>query len=70
MASSAPAHYVAWSAPDLIVQAPDDRVARWSTDERSGVPGLPPLEEGELPRALLTAVAGCVVHDTGELDRR
>ena len=60
----APAHYVVWQADDLVVQAPDDRVARWSTDDRSGVPGLPALElDAPLPTALRTAVSGAFVHD-------
>ena len=32
------------AAEDLVVQAPDARVANWSTDPRSGTPGLPRLE--------------------------
>ncbi|MFI1827648.1 amidohydrolase [Streptomyces sp. NPDC020412] len=60
----APADYAVWSAGDLVVQAPDDRVARWSTDPRSGTPGLPDLTPGgELPRCLRTVVAGRTVFD-------
>jgi len=59
-----PATYAVWQASDLVVQAPDGRVAAWSTDERSGVPGLPDLTPGvDLPRCLRTAVRGRVVHD-------
>ncbi|MFC7307612.1 amidohydrolase [Streptomyces monticola] len=55
----APADYAVWRADDLVVQAPDDRVARWSTDPRSGTPGLPDLTPGaELPVCLRTVVAG------------
>ena len=60
-----PATYAIWSAGDLVVQAPDSRVAAWSTDERSGTPGLPDLgPDRELPICLRTAVRGRVVFDT------
>jgi predicted amidohydrolase YtcJ len=59
---AAPADYVLWQVPgDLVVAAPDDRVAAWSTDPRSGVPGLPDLE-GSAPLCEATVVAGRVVH--------
>ncbi|MCT2588485.1 amidohydrolase family protein [Streptomyces sp. N2-109] len=59
----APADYAVWSAGELIVQAPDTRVANWSTDPRSGTPGLPALTPGgELPVCLRTVVAGRTVH--------
>nr|WSX52912.1 amidohydrolase family protein [Streptomyces sp. NBC_00974] len=55
----APADYAVWQAAELVVQAPDDRVARWSTDPRSGTPGLPDLTPGaELPVCLATVVGG------------
>ncbi|MGW4689611.1 amidohydrolase [Streptomyces sp. NPDC004244] len=55
----APADYVLWETDELIVQAPDDRVARWSTDPRSGTPGLPDLTPGrDLPVCLATVVGG------------
>ncbi|MFR9796642.1 amidohydrolase [Streptomyces sp. MS06] len=55
----APADYAVWRTGDLVVQAPDDRVARWSTDPRSGTPGLPDLTPGrELPVCLRTVVGG------------
>ncbi|GAA3879769.1 amidohydrolase [Streptomyces lannensis] len=58
----APADYAVWRTDELIVQAPDDRVARWSTDPRSGTPGLPDLTPGtELPVCLLTVVGGRTV---------
>ncbi|MGV9788582.1 amidohydrolase [Streptomyces sp. NPDC003435] len=58
----APADYAVWHTGDLIVQAPDDRVARWSTDPRSGTPGLPDLTPGGgLPVCLRTVVAGRTV---------
>lgn len=58
----APADYAVWRTGDLVVQAPDDRVARWSTDPRSGTPGLPVLAPGaELPVCLRTVVGGRTV---------
>lgn len=55
----APADYAVWRTGALVVQAPDDRVARWSTDPRSGTPGLPDLTPGtELPVCLRTVVGG------------
>jgi predicted amidohydrolase YtcJ len=59
----APADYAVWSVGDLVVQTPDERVANWSTDPRSGTPGLPDLTPGrELPRALRTVVGGRTVY--------
>ncbi|MEU5581951.1 amidohydrolase [Streptomyces huasconensis] len=59
----APADYAVWRTSDLVVQTPDDRVARWSTDPRSGTPGLPDLSPGaELPVCLRTVVGGRTVH--------
>ncbi|MER7517409.1 amidohydrolase [Streptomyces sp. NPDC126499] len=58
----APADYAIWRTGELVVQAPDDRVARWSTDPRSGTPGLPDLSPGgELPVCLRTVVLGQTV---------
>ncbi|MFM9698715.1 amidohydrolase [Streptomyces europaeiscabiei] len=58
----APADYAVWRTGELVVQAPDDRVARWSTDPRSGTPGLPDLSPGaDLPVCLRTVVAGRTV---------
>ena len=60
----APATYAVWRTGDLVVQTPDDRVAAWSTDPRSGVPGLPDLSPGEpLPQCLRTVVRGATVYD-------
>ncbi|MFB6538972.1 amidohydrolase [Streptomyces noursei] len=60
----APADYALWRTGDLVVQAPDERVERWSTDPRSGTPGLPDLTPGnDLPRCLRTVVAGRPVFD-------
>ncbi|MYW64927.1 amidohydrolase family protein [Streptomyces sp. SID8379] len=58
----APADYAVWRTDELVVQAPDDRVARWSTDPRSGTPGLPDLTPGAaLPVCLRTVVFGQTV---------
>ncbi|QKW05440.1 amidohydrolase [Streptomyces sp. NA04227] len=60
----APADYAVWRTGDLVVQAPDDRVARWSTDPRSGTPGLPDLSPGApLPVCLRTVVGGRTVFE-------
>ncbi|MFF9097663.1 amidohydrolase [Streptomyces sp. NPDC014802] len=59
----APADYAVWRTGALVVQAPDDRVARWSTDPRSGTPGLPDLTPGRaLPLCLRTVVGGRTVY--------
>ncbi|MDG9719581.1 amidohydrolase [Streptomyces sp. DH24] len=59
----APADYAVWRTGELVVQAPDDRVARWSTDPRSGTPGLPDLTPGrDLPVCLRTVVDGRTVY--------
>jgi predicted amidohydrolase YtcJ len=64
----APATYAIFEAGGLGVEAPDDRVTRWSTDERANVPGLPDLAPGvELPRCLQTVLNGTVIFDSGEL---
>ncbi|MEJ5944989.1 amidohydrolase family protein [Pseudokineococcus basanitobsidens] len=57
-----------WAVGDLVVQSADARVSSWSTDPRSGVPGLPDLAPGApAPRCLRLLRAGRVLHDTGEL---
>jgi predicted amidohydrolase YtcJ len=62
LAPGAPADYAVWRTGELVVQAPDDRVARWSTDPRSGTPGLPDLTPGrDLPVCLRTVVGGRTV---------
>jgi len=64
----APAHYAIWRATDLVVQVPDERVSAWSTDPRSGTPGLPDLTPGvPLPVAARTVVAGRAIYDDGSL---
>ncbi|HEV2886604.1 MAG TPA: amidohydrolase family protein, partial [Jatrophihabitans sp.] len=55
LAPGAPASYAVFAAGPLAVDAADERLSRWSTDERSGVPGLPDLAPGGgLPRCLRT----------------
>ena len=60
----APAHLAAWRVAERDVHVPDTRVASWSTDPRSGTPGLPVLTDN-LPECLATWVDGQVVfgHD-------
>jgi hypothetical protein len=57
----APATLAVWAAGDLVVQAPDPRVAAWSTDPRAGVPGLPDLDR-EPPACLRTVVRGRTIY--------
>jgi predicted amidohydrolase YtcJ len=59
-----PASFVVWQVGDLVVQAPDDRIQAWSTDPRSGTPGLPDLSpEAGLPVNLRTVIRGRTVFD-------
>jgi hypothetical protein len=52
----------------VVVQAADERLSAWSTDPRSGVPGLPDLTPGRpLPTAARTVVRGRTVFDSGRL---
>lgn len=63
-----PATFAVWEVGDLVVQAPDDRIQTWSTDPRSGTPGLPDLSPGAPPpTALRTVVRGRIVFDSGKL---
>jgi hypothetical protein len=69
IAPGAAAHVAIWDAADVTVQTPDHRVAGWSTDPRSGTPGLPTLDaDGPLPQCLRTIVAGRTVFDSGDLE--
>jgi predicted amidohydrolase YtcJ len=64
LAPGAPATFAVWQAGELAVDAPDDRVARWSTDPRAAVPGLPDVAPGaELPTCGLTVRAGTVLFE-------
>lgn len=61
----APAHLAFWRAERLVVQAPEGRLAAWSTDPRAGTPLLPELGPGlARPRCVRTLRAGTVIHDT------
>jgi predicted amidohydrolase YtcJ len=59
------ATYAVWDTEaELVVQTPDERVAAWSTDPRSGVPVLPDLTPGgPLPVCVRTVVAGHNVYE-------
>lgn len=64
IALGAPAHLAIWRADTLTVQAPDHRVAAWSTDARAGTPLLPELgPDLPSPRCLRTLRDGVVIHD-------
>ena len=44
------ADFAIWRADNIDVRAPDTRIAAWSTDPRSGVPGLPQVSvDGPFP---------------------
>ncbi len=61
----APAHLAMWRAERLVVQAPEGRLAAWSTDPRAGTPLLPELgPEHPVPTCLRTLRSGTVIHDT------
>jgi predicted amidohydrolase YtcJ len=65
------ATFAVWSAGDLVVQAPDDRIQAWSTDPRSGTPGLPDVSPGaDLPTCLRTVRDGRTIFDAGALEER
>ena len=67
LAPGAPAHYALWAVDEVVVQAPDSRLAAWSTDPRSGTPGLPALaDDAELPECLRTVAFGRTIHDRFE----
>lgn len=62
LAPGAPASFAVWRAGDLGVAAPDERVARWSTDARAAVPGLPDVEPGAaLPSCARTVLRGVTI---------
>ena len=68
LAPGLPATFAVWRAGDLGVDAPDERVARWSTDPRAAVPGLPDLAPGQpLPECLRTVSRGRTIYSvTGD----
>ena len=60
----APASLAFWAVGSLAVQAPDGRIAAWSTDPRAGTPLLPQVGPGiERPVCLRTLRDGVVIHD-------
>jgi predicted amidohydrolase YtcJ len=60
----APATIAIWSSGGVTVDAPDERVARWSTDPEAAVAGLPDLSPGTpRPTCLATLVRGQPVFD-------
>lgn len=63
LAPGAPATFAVWQAGELGVEAPDERVERWSTDPRSAVPGLPDVVPGAvLPTCLRTVLRGVTIY--------
>ncbi|WP_286956226.1 metal-dependent hydrolase [Brevibacterium sp. UBA7493] len=62
LAPGAAATACVWSVESLLVQAADSRVAAWSTDPRSGTPGLPDLSsDAALPQLLRVWANGTAV---------
>lgn len=58
----APASFAVWRAGELGVDAPDERVTRWSTDARAAVPGLPDVAPGvALPSCARTVLRGVTI---------
>ncbi len=67
LAVGAPATYAVWAAEELVVAAPDSRISTWSTDPRSGTPGLPVLDPGvPAPRCLATVLDGRTLYLAGD----
>lgn len=65
LAPGALASFAVWDVPGaLVVQAADPSASAWSTDPRSGFPGLPELgPDTELPTCLRTVVRGATAFD-------
>src|SRR5699024_3539597 len=62
----APADLASWHVEALAVQAPDERAAHWSTDERAGTPLLPFFGAGEpAPRLLRLWQRGVELETSG-----
>lgn len=62
-----PASLAIWDVGELVVETPDHRVAAWSTDPRSGVPGLPSVEpDAPTPTCLRTVVRGRTVYSVDD----
>ena len=61
----AEATFAVWEPTELVVQAADARISAWSTDERSGTPGLPDLTPGvPLPTCRTAVLRGHEVHQS------
>lgn len=58
----APATFAIWSASELAIQTPDERISSWSTDARAGTPMLPVVDQ-EIPTCLRTVRAGVLLFD-------
>ncbi|MEP6598073.1 MAG: amidohydrolase family protein [Actinomycetota bacterium] len=66
LAAGAPATFAVWHAGPEAVDAPDERVSRWSTDPRAAIPGLPDLSPGAtLPTCLQTVLRGETIFTIG-----
>lgn len=66
LAPGAPATFAVWQAGPVAVDAPDERMTRWSTDPRAAIPGLPDLAPGAtLPRCLQTVLRGRTIFPIG-----
>ncbi len=62
------AHVSVWGNTELVVQAPDARIAQWSTDPSSGTPVLPLLgADVPLPDCLMTISDGRIIYDADRL---
>ena len=62
------AHLAVWGDVELVVQAADERISRWSTDPSSGTPVLPQLgPDSPSPSCLATVAAGRIIYDAGRL---
>ena len=55
LAPDTPAFVTRWRVEALMVQAPDSRVASWSTDPRARIPLLPVLED-DSPLPILESI--------------
>jgi predicted amidohydrolase YtcJ len=61
-----PATFALWHAGETAVDAPDERVQRWSTDPRANIPGLPDIAPGtELPTCRATVLRGEAIFEDG-----
>jgi predicted amidohydrolase YtcJ len=63
--TGASATFAIWRAGEVGVDSPDERVARWSTDPRAAIPGLPDLRPGlDLPTCVRTVIRGDCMYDS------